>query len=195
MKKSRIVMVIAALLLFTPFFFPIWRIVLEAPQYPTPLGLDIHINKIVDMNPNDLKNINLMNHYIGMKDLPVELPELEIMPIIIIVMGVAGVLLAAKGESKWYLTWFVVMAFLGCLGMYDFYLWQYDYGHTLDPRAIIKFTNEDGTPMAYQPPLLGTKKILNFTIHSYPQLGGYLVGLGAALSFVAACVGWKEENQ
>lgn len=195
MRKSRIVMVTAALLLFAPFFFPIWRIVLEAPQYPIPLGMDIHITKIVDMNPHDVKNINLMNHYIGMKDIPVHLPELDIFPVVIAVMAVLGILIGIKGNSKWFAAWFLMMAILGCLGMYDFYSWQYDYGHTLNPKAIIKFTNDDGTPMAYQPPLLGTKKILNFTIYSYPQLGGYLVTLGIFLGLVAAGMGWKEEKK
>ena len=57
-------MIAASLLLLAPFFFPIWRIILEAPQYPIPLGMDIHINKIVGVNEHDVKNINLMNHYV-----------------------------------------------------------------------------------------------------------------------------------
>lgn len=195
MRKSKMIMVIAALLLFAPFFYPLWRIVLEAPQYPTPLGMDIYVNKIVDMNPHDLKNINLMNHYIGMKEIPVNLPELEIFPIVIAVMAVAGILIGLKGNAKWFTAWFVVMAILGCLGMYDFYSWQHDYGHTLDPKAIIKFTDEDGNPLAYQPPLWGTKQILNFTVYSYPQAGGYLVMLGVALGFVASGLGWWEEKE
>lgn len=195
MRTSRAVMLAAAILLCAPFFLPIWRIVLEAPQYPTPLGLDIHITKIVDMNPNDVKNINLMNHYIGMKDIPAHLPELDIFPLVIGGMAGLGLLIGLKGSSRWFTAWFATMAILGCLGMYDFYRWEYDYGHTLNPRAIIKFTNDDGTPMAYQPPLLGTKKILNFTIHSYPQAGGYLVTLAIMLSFVASVAGWKEERK
>lgn len=194
MRKSRVIMIAAALFLCAPFFLPIWRIVLEAPQYPTPLGLDIHITKIVDMNPNDVKNINLMNHYIGMKDIPAHLPELDIFPVVIGVMAGLGLLAGLRGKTRWIAGWFAVMTVLGCLGMYDFYRWEYDYGHSLKPKAIIKFTNPDGTPMAYQPPVLGTKKILNFTVHSYPQPGGYLVTLAIALSFVAAVVGWKEDR-
>lgn len=194
MRKSRVIMIAAALFLCAPFFLPIWRIVLEAPQYPTPLGLDIHITKIVDMNPNDVKNINLMNHYIGMKDIPAHLPELDIFPVVIGVMAGLGLLAGLRGKTRWIAGWFVVMTVLGCMGMYDFYRWEYDYGHSLKPKAIIKFTNPDGTPMAYQPPVLGTKKILNFTVSSYPQPGGYLVTLAIALSFVAAVVGWKEDR-
>lgn len=186
-------MITASLLLLAPFLFPIWRIVLEAPQYPTPLGMDIHITKIVDMNPNDVKNINLMNHYVGMKNIPAHLPELDIFPVVIGFMAALGFLIGLKGNWKLFFAWFIVMSLLGCAGMYDFYLWEHDYGHTLDPKAIIKFTNPDGTPMGYQPPLIGTKRILNFTVHSYPRLGGVLVMLSVAVSSIAALVARKAE--
>jgi copper chaperone NosL len=188
-------MIAAAIMLLAPFLFPIWRIVLEAPQYPTPLGMDIHITKIVDMNPHDVKNINLMNHYVGMKNIPDHLPELDIFPVVIGVMAGLGFLVGLKGSYKWFFAWFVVMALLGCAGMYDFYLWEYDYGHTLSPKAIIKFTNPDGTPMAYQPPLIGSKKILNFTVHSYPRLGGVLVIVSVIISFLAALLARKSEKK
>ena len=57
MKKSNIIMLIAAILPFGLFLFPLWKITLEAPQYPTPLGMYIHINDFSDANPHDIKNI------------------------------------------------------------------------------------------------------------------------------------------
>ena len=42
--------------------------------------------------------------------------------------------------------WFILMSILGIAGMYDFYLWEYDYGHNLDPKAIMNFKNPDGSP-------------------------------------------------
>jgi len=189
MKKANLVMIVAALLILAPFFFPLWRIVLEAPQYPIPLGMDIHINKIVGIGEHDVQNINLMNHYVGMKNIPSHLAELDIFPAVIGTMAVLGLLIGFKGNYRWFFAWFLMMAVLGVLGLYDFYLWEYDYGHTLSPKAIIKFTNDDGTPMAYQPPLFGTEKILNFTIYSYPQLGGGLMILGVLTSLGAAVVG------
>lgn len=194
MKKSKLLMIIGALLLLPLFIFPLWNITLEAPQYPTPLGMDIYITKIADAHPHDVKNINLMNHYVGMKNIPSHLKEFDVFPIVVIGMVILGLLIGFKGNYKWYLGWFVIMSILGIIGMYDFYLWEYDYGHTLDPKAIIKFTNQDGTPMAYQPPLFGTAKILNFTAHSYPRLGAYLMFLGMSLSVFAFFLGKKEEN-
>lgn len=194
MKKANILMLAAALLILAPFVLPLWRIVLEAPQYPIPLGMDIHINKIVGLNEYDVKNINLMNHYVGMKNIPDHLAELDIFPAVIGFMAAVGVLIGLKGNYRWFFGWFVVMAGLGVGGLYDFYLWEYDYGHTLSPKAIIKFVNDDGTPMAYQPPLFGSAKILNFTIHSYPQSGGVLLILGVLVGLGAAAVGRREEE-
>ncbi|PHR71618.1 MAG: hypothetical protein COA67_06280 [Lutibacter sp.] len=192
MKKSKLLMIIGPLLLLGLFIFPLWNITLEAPQYPIPLGMDIHINKFADTHEFDIKNINLMNHYVGMKYIPETIPEFKIFPIAIIAMVVLGVVIGFFGNYKWFLGWFVLMSVLGIAGMYDFYLWEYDYGHNLDPNAIMKFTNPDGSIMGFQPPLFGSKDILNFTAHSYPLAGAYFMFVGMMMTFIAFFVGKKE---
>ena len=192
MKKSKIMMIIGSLLLLGLFFFPLWNITLEAPQYPIPLGMDIHIDKFTDTNEFDIKNINLMNHYVGMQYIPDTIPEFEIFPIVIGIMVFLGVILGFMGRYKLFMVWFVVMAILGVAGMYDFYLWEYDYGHNLDPKAIMNFKNPDGSVMGFQPPLFGTKLILNFTAHSYPRTGAYFMFAGMLLTFISFFVGKKE---
>jgi len=187
-------MIIGALLLGSLFVLPIWNITLDAPQYPIPLGMDIHITKLADTHPHDIKNINLMNHYVGMKYIPDHLPEFKIFPFVVAFMLIAGLLIGFKANYKWFLVWFIVMVILGIIGMYDFYLWEYDYGHSLEQTAAIKFTNPDGSPMAYQPPLIGSKMILSFTAHSYPRSGAYLMFLAMFLSFIAFFVGKKESK-
>ena len=194
MKKSRLIMIIGSLLILGLFIFPLWNITLEAPQYPTPLGMDIYINDFADANPHDIKNINLMNHYVGMQYIPESIPEFKIFPAVIITMAILGLLIGFKANYKWFLGWCIVMVILGAAGIYDFYLWEHDYGHNLDPKAIMKFTNPDGSVMGFQPPLFGTKNILNFTAHSYPQLGAYFLGTGMLLSFIAYFVGKKENK-
>jgi len=193
MKKSRIIMFIGVLLPLMLFVFPLWNITLEAPQYPTPLGMDIYINDFADANPHDIKNINLMNHYVGMKYIPDAIPEFKIFPAGIIATTLLGLLIAFKANYKWYLYWFILMVVLSAAGLYDFYLWEHDYGHDLDPKAIMKFTNPDGSVMGFQPPLFGSKDILNFKAHSYPQLGAIFMGIGMALSFVAFLMGKKSK--
>ena len=192
MKKSNIIMLIAALLPLGLFIFPLWKITLEAPQYPTPLGMYIHINDFSDVNPHDIKNINLMNHYVGMKYIPEAIPEFKIFPMGILITTIIGLIIAFKGNYKWFLYWFILMIVLSTAGLYDFYLWEHDYGHDLDPKAIMKFTNPDGSVMGFQPPLFGSKRILNFVAHSYPRLGAYFLGLGMLTALIAYKVGKKD---
>jgi copper chaperone NosL len=194
MKKSKIIMIVGAILILALFFFPLWRITLEAPQYPDPIGMDIWINKITDKEPNDIKNINLMNHYVGMKEIPEHMPEFDLFPYVIGLMSLLGVIVGFLGKRKLYITWVVIMAILGTMGMYDFYLWEYDYGHNLSEQAAIKFLDAEGNPMAYQPPLIGNETILNFIARSWPQTGAYFLLTGMLLSIVAFFVDKKEEK-
>ena len=195
-SKERIVMLLAAILPLGLFLFPLWRITLEAPQYPIPLAMNIHINDFSDVHPHDIKNINLMNHYVGMKYIPESIPEFKIFPLGIILSSILALIIALKAHHKWYLRFFIFMLIISAAGLYDFYLWENDYGHNLDPKAIMKFTNPDGSVMGFQPPLFGSKDILNFTAHSYPRLGAYLLGLGIAASFFAYRIARKKyKNQ
>ena len=69
-------------------------------------------------------------------------------------------------------------------GLVDFWLWEYDYGHDLDQEtAIIKIPG-----MSYQPPLIGSRQILNFKAHSWPGSGGW-IAIAAALAGVVTATG------
>ena len=192
MRKPKLLMIIGSLLLLGLFVFPLWNITLEAPQYPIHLGMDIHITKFTDTHEFDIKNINLMNHYVGMQYIPETIPEFKIFPWVIGIMVALGVVFGLVGKHKLFLVWFVIMSLFGIAGMYDFYLWEYDYGHNLDPKAIMNFKNPDGSVMGFQPPLFGSKDILNFKAHSYPRLGAYLMFLGMSLTVIAFFLGKKE---
>lgn len=185
-------MIVAAVLLGGLFIFPLWNITLEAPQYPDPIGMNIWINKLTDHKPNDIQNINLMNHYVGMKPIPEHMDEFDIFPPVIITMLVLGLIVGFVGKRNLFLVWFVVMSALGVAGIYDFYLWEYDYGHNLSEHAAIKFLDESGNPMAYQPPLIGNETILNFVARSWPRTGAYLLFVSLSLSIVAFFVAKKE---
>ncbi|MDH5475308.1 MAG: hypothetical protein OEX22_06425 [Cyclobacteriaceae bacterium] len=192
--KAKFIMILAALLPLSLFFLPLWNITLEAPQYPDDLGMDIWINKIADHEPNDIQNINLMNHYVGMKNIPEHMAEFDIFPIVVGAMSVLGLVIAFLNKRKLYLAWFILFAILGAIGMYDFYLWEYDYGHDLNEHAAIKFLDAEGNPLDYQPPLIGNATILNFVAKSWPMSGAYLLFTGMFFSVVAFVVGKKEET-
>ena len=178
-KQNRIWMGAAAVLLVLVYIFPIWSINLKAPQYPEGIGLNIRVNTIEGKGPNDLQNINGLNHYIGMQVIaPDSIPELKIMPVLFGILIVSGLATAVWGNRKWILSWLVLLMRLAIVGLVDLYLWEYDYGHNLDPNAPIKVPG-----MSYQPPLLGTKQLLNMRTTSMPHLGFYValisMGLGA----------------
>lgn len=201
MKKASIIMMFGSLLLLGLFVFPLWNIELGAPQYPEPLGMDIYIDGIQGQNEFDIQNIDGLNHYIGMKTLPKpeDMWEFSVFPLVIGGMAALGVLFGLLGymdkvSYKWFFGWFVLMTVLGILGMYDFNAWMTDYGTNLDPKAIMKLANPDGTPMSYKPPLLGHQKMLNFDAYSYPRLGAYLMFAGMGLTLVAGYLGWKKPD-
>ncbi len=198
MKNASILMIVGSALLLGLFVFPMWNIRLGAPQYPEPLGIDIHINGLQGESEFDIQNIDGLNHYIGMKVLPKpdEMWEFSVFPKVVLSMAAIGILIGALGllgkiSSVWFLAWFVIMGILGALGIYDFNLWLVDYGSDLDPNAILKLVNPDGTPMVYNPPLIGHKKLLNFDAFSYPRLGGIMLGIGMLFSLIAFFIGRK----
>ncbi|QCX39398.1 hypothetical protein FF125_13470 [Aureibaculum algae] len=202
MKKAGIIMIIGSLLLMGLFKFPLWNIMLGAPQYPEPLGMDIYIDGIKGVSEFDLQNIDGLNHYIGMKVIPKpeEMWEFSAFPKVIGGMVALGVLIGILGfmgkvSYKWFIGWFILMSILGVLGMYDFNQWLTEYGGDLDPHAIIKVINPDGTPMTYKPPLLGYQKMLNFDVTSLPHTGAYMMFVGMMLTIVAFFVGKKEHKK
>ncbi len=169
--RSRLLLALAASLLTVTYVLPLWHIALEAPQYPEGLGLYISIDGVAGQNPHDLQSINGLNHYIGMhKIVPEEIPELRFLPLAIGVLAALGLAAAAIGR-RWALNTYAVILVAGALaGLADFWWWEYRYGHDLDPTAAIKVPG-----MTYQPPLLGAKKMLNITAHSWPASGGWIL--------------------
>ena len=202
MKLSGIIMILGSALLLGLFTYPLWNIRLEAPQYPDPLGMDIFIAGIEGEEEFDIQNIDGVNHYIGMKKIPKpeEMWEFNVFPIVIGSMAALGILLGILGffgkiSPNWFLAWLILMTVLGLLGMYDFNNWLLEYGTDLDPKAIIKLTDSEGNPLNYKPPLLGSEKILNFTAHSYPRTGAYMMFVGMFLTLIAWFTGWRAEKK
>lgn len=173
MKKiTKIFIIASSLAMIAAFFTPIWMIDLEAPQYPEGLGMQIWINKIT----GDLNTINGLNHYIGMKKIePDSIKELTIMPFVLGFLIAMGVITGIAGKKKILGFFVIIFLIAGIAGGVDFYMWEYDYGHDLDPTAAIIVPG-----MSYQPPLFGSKQLLNFVAHSYPDTGGWIV-IGAGI--------------
>ena len=177
---TRFIIAAAALLLSVAYVAPLWHIGLDAPQYPEGIGMYIWIDRILGQKPNDLNSINGLNHYIGMKAIvPDAIPELRLMPRIVGALIGFGLLVAATGRRSLLYLWTGVFAVVALAGLADFWYWGYDYGHDLDPTAAIKIPG-----FSYQPPVIGTKQLLNFTAHSWPGLGGWAIAIALTIGVV-----------
>jgi len=175
-NRSRVVVAVASLALLSLFFTPLWHIGLEAPQYPEGLGMHIWVNTVSGTSEHDLQSINELNHYVGMKPITAAaIPELHWMPWIVTALAALGLLTAAVGRRGPLLTWLGLAGAVALAGLWDFWRWEYDYGHNLNPQAAIKIPG-----MSYQPPLIGSKQMLNITSHSWPALGGWITILAVA---------------
>lgn len=172
-KTDSYIIFMGSILLLSVFLMPIWTIDLNAPQYPEGIGLEIWVNKITGTNVHDLHNINKLNHYIGMKEIvPEAIPELSYMPYIIIFLSIFGIAASILKKRYLIIIWLSLILLFMSAGLYDFYLWGYEYGHNLDPNAPIKVPG-----MTYQPPLIGSKKLLNMTSVSFPAFGSLMIGI------------------
>ncbi len=184
---NRTFVFIAGIALVVVLFTPIWRIELDAPQYPEGLGLQIHANGL----KGNVDIINGLNHYIGMKTLHNEdFFEFTILPYIIVFFVIAFIAVALIAKRKWLNILFVLFVLFGVIAMIDFWRWEYSYGHDLDPNAAIVVPG-----MAYQPPLIGFKQLLNFGAYSIPDIGGWIfIGAGLLL-LIAVVVEWRKHKR
>ena len=184
---SRIIVAVAALAMAILLVQPIWRIDLWAPQYPEGLVLQIFHNSFT----GNVDQINGLNHYIGMATIHNDMfPEFAIMRYAIGLLVGWGLLAALIGR-RWALgSWLFALAAFVIWAMWDMYQWGWRYGHELDPHAAIK---EEG--MAYQPPLLGHKTLLNYEAWSMPDVGGYVLFGSIALAVAVFLYEWRKPRK
>ncbi|QCX53813.1 hypothetical protein [Elizabethkingia sp. JS20170427COW] len=185
-KLSVTILIICALGFIISIFTPIWSIYLLAPQYPEGLSMFIHASKL----SGDVDIINGLNHYIGMKIIKEEdFWEFKVLPYVLAAFAVIAVILAVLRKKVGLYIFTIFYALFGIAFMYDFWKWEYDYGHNLDPNAAIVVPG-----MSYQPPLFGEKILLNFTAYSYPNVGGTAMVLIAVLLIIASIRMYKKSK-
>lgn len=186
----RVIFILGSIAILGTFLGPIWRVSLTAPQYPDGITMYIWIDKLTGDEPGTLQNINILNHYIGMQKIDQDaIPELRYFPQIVIGLALLGLVLGLINKKRLWITWGFLVMILGALGIYDFYLWEYDYGHNLANDAPIKIPG-----MVYQPPLIGSKMLLNFNATSLPHTGSFFILLSLILVFLAYYLQRKNEK-
>ena len=180
---SKTLLLITGLLFVGALFVPMWQIQLEAPQYPEGLVLRLHANKI----GGDVEIINGLNHYIGMATLHTEhFIEFKVLPYVFGAFALTSILLIFVAKRKAVLAFLITYVLFIVLAAVDFYRWNYEYGHNLDPNAAIRVPG-----MAYQPPLIGYKQLLNFGAYSIPDTGGWMLTAAGVLLFLVVLKEYK----
>jgi copper chaperone NosL len=169
----------AALLIIATFLSPIWSLSAQAVQYesefPEGLKVYVYLSKI----GGDTDELNLMNKWIG-AHFPEKVPEMVIFPVLF--AGLALVCLAAlffNHRKKSVLALALIYFSLLVLSGFTSLQWRlYAFGHFRDPNPPILVPD-------FTIPLLGSKKLWNWTISTRLDLGAFTLGL-AALSLALA---------
>lgn len=171
-NKARLLLAVLVLPLLLSFRVPLWSITMEAPQYPSGLVLDIYAYKVEGGNGGQhLQEINTLNHYIGMRSLNREaFGDLDWIPFALGALAIFTLRVAAIGNVSSLVDLVVVTAYVSAFAFGRFVYTLYVFGHDLKPDAPVKVPG-------FMPVVLGSKKIANFTTHSWPAMGSLLLGL------------------
>ena len=183
----RALLVAGAALMFVVYFLPLWNLTMFAPQYPNGLRLDIYDHGMVGgNNGQDITEINLLNHYIGMHDLAAEdFTEFEWMPFVLGAVGLLFLRAAVLGTVKEVVDAVAVFAYVGAFSLWSFGYRLYRYGHDLAPSAPVKVD-------PFMPPMFGYQKIANFEVYSYPRAGTYLLAAVVLMLGLAIVLSWRD---
>lgn len=185
----RVLLSVAAVLMVVTYLLPLWNLTMFSPQYQLGLRLDIYSHTLVPgHNGQDIKEFNLLNHYIGMHDLAVEnFTEFKWIP-----FGLGGLALlflraAVLGTVKELVDATVVFLYFGAFSAWSFGYKLYRYGHDLSPTAAVKV-------QPFTPPIFGHQKIANFDVYSYPRAGSYMLGAVTLLLLCALWLAWRQRR-
>lgn len=169
---SRFLILVAALLLIPTFLLPLWRMTLYSNQFPDGLNLSIYASELEGGHPagrDDLREINTLNHYIGMRPLlESDFSEFKWIPLLVGVFLILSLRALVLGKMSNVVDVAVLFAYFGLFSFWSFYSRLYQYGHNLDSSAPVKVP-------PFTPPLIGGKQLANFTVYSYPGGASYLL--------------------
>jgi len=176
----RALLLAAALLVAVAGTTSLWDMTMFAPQYGDGLRLHIHSSRLEGGNRGqDLKEINLLNHYIGMHELSQEsFTEFQWMPFMMGALALLFLRAAFFGTIGHIVDVAVLFVYCSLFSLWSFAHKLWAYGHELAPNAPVKVA-------PFMPPVFGRAQLANFEVYSYPGLGSYAFA-AAALALAAA---------
>lgn len=160
------------------FFQPWWSFKLYAPQYPKGLHLVISLTGM----GGDVHEIDILNHYIGMKHLAdaaaTERHLASYGVAAVAIMTLAFLMVAGKKLNK--VVSIPALAF-PILFLADSFYWLYSFGHDLDPKAPLRIG-------AFTPQMFGNGQIGQFETFASPGLGFWLAIMGVLCAVLGSFV-------
>ncbi len=158
-----------------------------APQYPDGLRMQIYSWKLEGGNRGqDINEINVLNHYIGMKDIESrDFTEFKWIPFVVGGLGLLILRAAVLGKMAHSVDLLVLYVYFAAFSLWSFGYKLWWYGHNLSPTASVKVA-------PFMPPLFGYKQLANFQVYSYPGPGSYALALVAVALALVIWFGWRE---
>lgn len=183
--KSRVLIVLATLALLPSIFLPTWNITLHAPQYPQGLTIQIYPHTVA----GDVREVNLLNHYIGMHEIEAdEFPEFRFIPFFILRFLGFAFLTALVGRMAIAALGWMDFVLFGVVMLYTMQHWLYEYGHDLSPDAPLNID-------PFTPHFIGVTHVGQFTVSSWPGIGAILMGLAGLIGPVIVVYEWRRANK
>jgi copper chaperone NosL len=183
-------LILAVLFLLPAYLAPLWKLTILAPQYPDGVRLSIYSYKLVGGNGGqDIKEINVLNHSIGMRDLTAaDFTEFQWIPFAVGALGLLFLRCAVLGNLRTNIDLLVLYLYFGLFSLWSFGYKLYRYGHDLAPTAAVKVP-------PFMPPLVGHKKLANIDVYSFPGVGSYALTAAALVVAGAAFLAWREARE
>lgn len=147
-------LMLAAAMLIASYFMPYWKMTLLAPQYPKGLHVVAYLNRL----EGDVREIDGLNHYIGMRPLN-EAAQLERQTSAMII-GVTALLVIGGlfVHSRWAALLAVPTVLFPGGFLLDLHLWMAHFGQNLDPAAPLSSSIKPFTPPVWGTGLVGQFK-------------------------------------
>ena len=188
--RPRGLLLLATLCVLPTYLAPLWDMTMFAPQYPDGLRLHIWSYRLDGGNGGqDVKEINVLNHYIGMRDLETaDFSEFKWMPFVLGALGLLFLRAAVLGRMSELVDVVVLYFYFGLFSLWSFAYKMWSYGHHLAPSAAVRVD-------PFMPPLFGGRKLANFEVYSYPALGSYGLFAVAALLLLALALAWRDSSK
>jgi hypothetical protein len=183
----RVMLVAAALLLVPTYLFPLWSMTFFAPQYPDGLRLYVYSYKLDGgRGGQDIREVNVLNHYIGMKDLDTSaFDEFKWIPFVVGALALLFLRAMVLGRMRQLVDVLVLFAYFSLFALWSFTYQLWSAGHDLSEDAAVKVPG-------FMPPVVGYKRIANFEVYSYPGPSAYALGAVALVLVGALIVAWRQ---